>query len=262
MWNSVKMIRLCSIPAAALGSLVLLALAAACGGDSDSGPNEAASPTSTSPGSETPSTPLPSPIAASPTPTSPASETSSTPLPSPVAALRDELMPKLLSEDDLPDGWTLLSTDEHPHRGSVFCDTPFEPGTAPLFRLTRVFQKGETGPVLSQRISAYPEGGAEAVMRAFREATADCDEWTKITETGSQTWKLLPLEIQSFGDDMIALDLPSTVGALTIDNHFVMLREGDVIAILGYGGPFLDRIDPSETEDFVRRAASKLAQDG
>jgi len=239
MRNLVKMIRRYAILATALGCLALV-LADACGGDSDNGQNDAASPT-------------PTPLA---------SETPSTPLPSPVAALRDQLMSRLLSEEDLPDGWTLLSTDEHPHRGSVFCDTPFEPGTAPLFRLTRVFQKGEKGAILSQRLSAYPEGGAESVMRAFRQATATCHEWTKITETGSQTWKLLPLEIQSFGDDMIALDLPSTVGGVTIDNHFVMVREGDVITILGYGGPFLDRIDPGETEDFVRRAASKLAQDG
>ena len=96
-------------------------------------------------------------------------------------------------------------------------------------------------------------------MRAFRAATADCEEWTKITDTGSQTWKLFPLDLPSVGDDMIALDLPTTVGSVTIDNHFVMLREGDVITILGYGGPFVDGINPSETEDFARRAALKLA---
>ena len=219
-----------------LAACTIFLLGASCGDDRNSAENDTANPEAT---------PL-------------ASDAPATPLPSPVAALREQLLSRILNLEDLPAGWTLLSTDEHPHRGSVFCDTPFEAGTTPLFRLTRVFQKGESGTVLSQRISAYPEGGAESVMREFREATDDCKEWTKITDTGSQTWKLFPLEMQSFGDDMIALDLPTTVGSVTIDNHFVMLREGDVITILGYGGPFVDRIDPSETEDFARSAAAKL----
>jgi hypothetical protein len=214
---------------------MILLLGASCG-DSDSSENETANPETDPVLSDAPATPLPSPV----------------------AALREQLLRRMLGLEDLPAGWTLLSTDEHPHRGSVFCDIPFEAGTAPLFRLTRVFQKGEAGTVLSQRISAYPEGGAESVMREFREATDDCKEWTKVTDTGSQTWKLFPLEMQSFGDDMIALDLPTTVGSVTIDNHFVMLREGDVITILGYGGPFVDQIDPSETEDIARSAAAKL----
>jgi hypothetical protein len=57
---------------------------------------------------------------------------------------------------------------------------------------------------------------------------------------------------------MIALDLPSTVAGVTIDNHFVMMREGGVITILGYGGPFVDATDPAVTAVFVRRAADKL----
>lgn len=178
----------------------------------------------------------------------------------PVDTLREDLRGALLAIEDLQGGWTLVSTDENPHQGSVFCDTPFEVGTAPTFRLTAVFQETDTKEVLSQRISAYPEGGAEKVMSEFRLAIEDCDEWTKITDTGSQTWRLFPLELNEFGDDTIALDLPTTVGALTIDNHFVMMRFGDVITILGYGGPFVDAIDPEVTEIYARLAADKLEE--
>jgi hypothetical protein len=152
----------------------------------------------------------------------------------------------LITMQDLPGEWY----EEPPSdddRSSALCgiESPEELGGA-VEAGEISFSQGRLGPVLYQVVSRTAEAGA--VMERVRTLTVPC-EWTATDEEGaSTTWRMDVLPFPSFGDEMLAFRLSTTLDDIAyLETDMVFIRRGDVVSVVSIASVGVLSLPESQT---------------
>lgn len=249
--------------------IAVMTLLVACGGDADPTPTEAppaatstatSAPTATveptatpEPTSTSTATPEPTPTltptsepTATPEPPTPTAEPTATPEPTstPTPEPTEEpgetdveaaLLAMLLTESDLPADWVLLHTGpvhDEPE-GETFCGAPrFYEADDHLGTVEAdIFGPDPfSGPVLLQRITAYPEPVAVQGFAYSLQVTTSCSEWFD-DEIGT-TVQVSLVEVREFGDESFGLVVNFESDGELITANYYIVRVGGILMVL------------------------------
>jgi hypothetical protein len=187
-----------------------------------------------------------------PVATATADPTATEPLPVPTnepdADAEAALLAMVVTEDELPEGWTLFQVGPSISEsgGLTFCNA--ESFSRPGERLAAVDAEFErdpvVGPFLLQSLTAYPEETAIEAFDYSREITSSCDEWT---DEDGLTYQLSVEERPGYGDESYGLRMTfEAPGTGKIVTDFTLVRIGGLLLALGHLG-----IDELDTEEFT-----------
>jgi hypothetical protein len=170
--------------------------------------------------------------------------------PDPVPITDKRLTAALITEDDLPDGFTAaaegspITTEIIPEHECDDAIKDLEPEEA----VSADFASGTA--VLTNTVAWFPGGGGN-VDTVFREIAEDCAAVVVADEDLSL--RTSPLDFGVLSDDTLALKTEAELADGTIEERdVIVLREGDLISIVRLTGP---RPSDKELLDSVTRVA-------
>jgi hypothetical protein len=157
----------------------------------------------------------------------------------------------LLRLSDLPDGWV---GSEEAGQVEELCDGRDPVAEVPPDDLAQVgFNRGATGPVLSNVVTVYPnEDEAGDLLDAVRESIARCDEFA--TESGAYT--LTETDVSGLGDEAVAATLSGDTELGELKGQLIYVRVDDRVAALALVG--IGDVDPDLARELIELVTDRL----
>lgn len=162
----------------------------------------------------------------------------------------------LIALSDLPPGWA-VEPDDDDDEETDFCGRKGSAlslvGIKSADKAEAQYAEGGAIPLLAHSLGAYLPGEADAAFDGLRTILSDC---TSLKSDGTE-FTVVPVSFPELGDESIPLLFSGEVEGITVSFYFVIVRVGDGITIVGYGGL---SPDVAEVEKFARLAVTKLRE--
>jgi hypothetical protein len=157
----------------------------------------------------------------------------------------------LLRLSDLPDGWV---GSEEAGQVEELCDGRDPVAEVPPDDLAQVgFNRGATGPVLSNVVTDYPnDDEAGDLLDAVRESIARCDEFA--TESGAYT--LTETDVSGLGDEAVAATLSGDTELGELQGQLIYVRVDDRVAAIALVG--IGEFDPDLAQELIELVTDRL----
>lgn len=148
------------------------------------------------------------------------------------------LMDMLLTVEDLPEGWSLIGAgpDEPNVGGQTFCglDQFSRPEAVAGIVEAEFAVDPNMGPLLLQRITAYPE---DVAIEAFEHGRGVLDACTEWTDEDGTTFRISRVEVEPLGDESMGITIAYDVeGFATIYGNYYLSRIGGILVIINHLG--------------------------
>lgn len=172
-----------------------------------------------------------------------------------------DLLGALLSADDFPAGWQLISPAgiSDPSRWSPLCGAePFSGINDAVARVSANFfdSASEDAAAVQQVIQQFPPELVEQAM-AYERESASCQEW----DANGTTISLSPAELPEFGDESFSVTYTYEDAARgEVQGTWIVIRSGNLISHIIYTNP--EQVDSALVEQIGQAAAEKMASLG
>ena len=220
-------------------------------------PTEAPDPTATTAATEPPATPTES-TEGVPEPTADAEADATPEMVESDPVAEAALMDMVVTEEELPEGWTLFQVAPSVSEGGglTFCNA--ESFSRPEERLAAVDAEFERdplqGPFLLQSLTAYPEATATEAFEVSRDITSSCEEWT---DEDGIAYQLSVEERPDYGDESYGLRMTfEAPGAGAVTADFTLVRIGGLLLALGHLG--VGELDNEEFTTITETVVDKM----
>lgn len=165
----------------------------------------------------------------------------------------------ILTEEDLPSGWTEVNTmaSDSAQTDIGICNIgPFSDLDDRLAGVESEFEQDPVqGPFLIQSLAAYPEDLAIEAFEYARDTLTDCTEWT---DSAGITYTLEPQDdYPEFGDDSFVSRITFEVsGVGPVPGEFFFIRVGGLLTFMGY--IVVGEVDTDAVTDIAETATEKM----
>jgi hypothetical protein len=179
-----------------------------------------------------------------------------------VSSSTAELLPILLTDHDLPDGWSLdsagpASGDDTADSEQICGARPFPRKDTKLGEVEAEFSyPDDSQPVyLYQNLVRFPKDIAPDAMTWARQAS-DCNTWTSPDGT---VFSVTPLEDPHLGSESFAIGFTFDAGeGQTVQGRWVFIRVDGLISTMAYVGA--QGTDFSAAQLLIKQAADRMKQ--
>ena len=133
------------------------------------------------------------------------------------------------------------------------CGMPADPPTTT--HAEAQFSKGGVKTAVFDALISEPPGQAKTDLDKLQAGLGSCHQYTRHTSSGPLSFSVWSIDFPKLGDQRVALRMLARVNRIRLTYDLVAVRKGDVIAVLGNGGLFLD---DSLTQTMLRKQVDRM----
>ena len=168
------------------------------------------------------------------------------------------LAAKLLTPQDLPNGWNTDASPPEPPIGNAVC--PLLNSTLWSASLANQgeadLSQGLAGPYLVEQLADGTSAQADKSWKAMTDGVGHCTTYTHTGSSGSSTFTIGTTAMPSYGDGSYAFTLNLTIsGAVHASGDIVAVRSGKSVLVLYIVG--LNGVGKTMVESLVSAAVTK-----